>query len=270
MMPSKNVETLEIKECPNLIETLYNGLEFLVKDYIEEDNTSWMVNMHTTYDKTIRPLGVRKLLEMEYIKTIFEILLLSTNNKISDNDEEGQKENNPLRNEIYNNFIAKLMETNFFKKSLENFYTYEWNNSYQKLFEELMIIIISSNTDYLIDHVFIALEFLDRAVDNCLLNRFEFNSGRHINCGYLSSLIEISFAINNSKSDRLNEIISQHTKWNFFFIRFIEPIRKRFSGGLHYDLSQESNLFRDEISNMQNDDTIPKKQSNVPHFEEVI
>jgi hypothetical protein len=214
MVPNKPIESLEFKENFFVLEILSAGLELLIKDYVEEEATP--TKILATFDKTVKVLGSRKLLEFEYLKNIFEILLLSYNNKLFENFTQEpvnfESEAANKNSETYKSlslFSDRLIELNFFGKSIENFFYFEWNNSYQRLFEDLMVVIISSNADAVIDHVFGSLNFLEHIIEHSLTLKFVFNSGKFINNGYLPFLMEISFNIITSKSEALYNIVSQ-------------------------------------------------------------
>ena len=234
MVPNKQVESLDFKDNLYILETLASNLEPMIKDYIEDESSQKIVS---TFDRTVKILGSKRLLEFEYIKNIFEILLLSLNNKIfefsvsnttlsqqsttANNDVDTQSlseyetdlvNKNSEIYKIFHMFSEKLIEFNFFSKSIENFFYFEWNNSYQRHFEDFMVVVINSNADYIVEHIFSTLNFLENILEHSLSMKFVFNSGKFINSGYLPFLMEISYNIMMSKNEVLINMVAMSKK----------------------------------------------------------
>lgn len=234
MVPNKQVESLDFKDNLYILETLASNLEPMIKDYIEDESSQKIVS---TFDRTVKILGSKRLLEFEYIKNIFEILLLSLNNKIfefsvsnttlsqqsttANNDVDTQSlseyetdlvNKNSEIYKIFHMFSEKLIEFNFFGKSIENFFYFEWNNSYQRHFEDFMVVVINSNADYIVEHIFSTLNFLENILEHSLSMKFVFNSGKFINSGYLPFLMEISYNIMMSKNEVLINMVAMSKK----------------------------------------------------------
>ena len=234
MVPNKQVESLDFKDNLYILETLASNLEPMIKDYIEDESSQKIVS---TFDRTVKILGSKRLLEFEYIKNIFEILLLSLNNKIfefsvsnttlsqqsttANNDVDTQSlseyetdlvNKNSEIYKIFHMFSEKLIEFNFFSKSIENFFYFEWNNSYQRHFEDFMVVVINSNADYIVEHIFSTLNFLENILEHSLSMKFVFNSGKFINSGYLPFIMEISYNIMMSKNEVLINMVAMSKK----------------------------------------------------------
>src|SRR5689334_19334244 len=131
----KPLENFEIREFPYILNIIAQDVDLIVRVYVSEDGNYSPFKLHMTFDKTMKVLGTRRLLEFEQIKNIFEILSFSLNHKIFENLNTDLDEKQTETYKIFEYFSEQLMENNFFSKAVEDFFTYEWNNSYQKLFE---------------------------------------------------------------------------------------------------------------------------------------
>ncbi len=158
-----------------------------------------------TFDKNVSILGTKKLLEFDYVYSIYEILILSSTFKIFELPEESTQSESYL----FQHFTLKLIEQNFFATAIDNFFKYEWNNSYQKSFEELFSIVLSSDLNELYTHVFVTLNFLERIIETSIEQKFTFNSGKFINNGHLAFLVEISHKISTAKNQTILEILKE-------------------------------------------------------------
>ena len=217
----------------------------------------------TTYDKMVEIMGPRKLLEFEYVYSIYEILIFSISSNLFELPTE--------KSEIYysNKFSLILRENNFFSTSLEYFFKYELNNCFHKSFEDLFAIVLSFEDKDLYDHFFIYLNLLDRIIETCLETKFLFNSGKFMNNGTLPFLLEISHKISTTKSEYIFKLLKERIffididpKWEIFFSNFVQPVRKRFATGLKYEI--KSDICKDEFSRDS-----PSNTLDVPEFTEV-
>ena len=200
--PSKPIAAFEFNNSPHIIEILSNDLELLLKDFSDSEKT---LTIHMTFDKNVSILGTKKLLEFDYVYSIYEILILSSTFKIFELPEESTQSESYL----FQHFTLKLIEQNFFATAIDNFFKYEWNNSYQKSFEELFSIVLSSDLNELYTHVFVTLNFLERIIETSIEQKFTFNSGKFINNGHLAFLVEISHKISTAKNQTILEILKE-------------------------------------------------------------
>ncbi len=208
-VPNKPGEMIEMSECPHILEILGNELEELIAEYVGVETSL----MQTTFDKTVRILGMKKLFLFEYIKNMLEIFSLSLEGNGSTFFSNKVKKKLKL-------FLEVLIENKFFSKSIDNFFNYEWNNSYLKGFEGLVEIILSllpQLSENVLLHIFSAEKFMDRMIDS-FATRFYFNSGKNVNPGYLPFVVQISFNIKNSKSKVLKAAVSKSMCLYYIYI----------------------------------------------------
>ena len=167
--------------------------------------------IHTTFDKESKILGNTIIYILEYIRTICELINLSSSIKTLSIQEINFED---LRKDYLQIFEIFINE-NFLKTFLSDLLEYNLNNYFQILFKiiitELLNLNIAENDSFFM-HLFSDLKFLDFIVENCLNNEFEFkNSKTKINVGYLPCLIEISEKINLIKLNNLilNEMVEK-------------------------------------------------------------
>lgn len=88
-----------------------------------------------------KSLGVKKFAQLEYIKSVIEIIVYGIASCL-DLDVH------------LNELISILVKTTIFDSVIDNFFEYEWNNMYQKLFEQIFNLIIYKTTPHeLIENV---------------------------------------------------------------------------------------------------------------------
>jgi hypothetical protein len=228
--------TDKIKENSDLLEKLEKMINISVNSCLNisedfsRDNLSHN-KIDTTYDKKIKILGLKKLLEFEYIKNIMQILLNAEAVNLFKNNSE-----------ILNKFFDVLIKNNFFEKIIENLFIYQMNNIYHHLFQQFINIICSEFTpNYVIEELLIKTNFLENIINFCEEEKklkFSFNSGRVINSGILSILCDVGEIIYLSKNEKIKEIIFHKVKENepthignkfeIFVKSFIIPIVKQF------------------------------------------
>jgi hypothetical protein len=201
-IPSKPISPFDFKSSPFILDILISAVEPVARDYSRIEEESQIPSLHMTFDKNISVLGTKKLLEFDYIYTVLEILYVCSSAKIFELPEE--------RSETYlfQKTCLNLLELNFYSVSFDNFFKYEWNNSFQKSFDDLFSIVLSSEIDALYIHILQTTNFLEKIIDISLEEKFHFNSGKFINCGNLAHLIEISYKIFSCSSECVKEILS--------------------------------------------------------------
>jgi hypothetical protein len=73
------------------------------------------------------------------------------------------------------NKLDKIIESGIFKESISNFFEFEFNNQYQKYFDQLIIIITNKHSlPKLVSHVFSECDLLNKIIDVCQ-NNMKFN-----------------------------------------------------------------------------------------------
>jgi hypothetical protein len=67
--------------------------------------------------------------------------------------------------------VKMLMDTNIFKVAIKYLIEFDMNNIYQKLFEQMILVLTNKYaSQIIIDHIFKELDFLSLLIDNCQNN----------------------------------------------------------------------------------------------------
>lgn len=124
-----------------IIEILSEGAVNIANEFVSNPNKQHENEISTTFERKRTILGSKKLLEFEYLKTFVDILINGYANDL-------------YTDKIINNF-ENLIRSNFFKIAIEHFYTHEFNNIFQKLFEQLFILACNKHSpEILVKHIF--------------------------------------------------------------------------------------------------------------------
>lgn len=216
------------------IQTLFNSIYSTWNKVIED---------MTNNKNYLARLGVKRLIEFEYIKSVLEVLINLNEILICNGQEISLTE--IIQEEMNINFKS-FLTTNFIQFSISSFFTYELNNMYQNLFVELINIFTHKNCpDTIIDQVFSNKEncckFLDQLIQYSTYDLEErLINNTSIASGCFSQIIKISNTITNSSNDRLIEILNEkENKFKFFSETFIEPIQNIFNKGLLIDVKSK-------------------------------
>jgi hypothetical protein len=102
------------------------------------------------------------LAEFEYIKTIFEVIINGYASNI-------------LADKLDLN-VKMLLKTDMFRVAIKYLLDFDMNNIYQKLFEQMILVITNKySSKIIIDHLFVELDILSQLIDKCQNNlRFTF------------------------------------------------------------------------------------------------
>jgi hypothetical protein len=179
------------------IEAILNNFSFQMKggdaNSLEEDSLN-IIHIDGTFGSPFTPLGNKRVKILELIYCLC-----------------------PYFKNIQSLFDKILIRSDFFKKSLQYFYEFEWNNLYQLNFENLLKHFINNvnNHTEIIKHLFEDIKILDSfVVHGRSANRsdskdgFSFNSNRKINHGYFAILIELCYKIYNLPTNSLKKYFS--------------------------------------------------------------
>jgi hypothetical protein len=206
--PSKPVSPFDFKSFPFILEILVSSVETVAQDYVHDQGAT--NKLHMTFDRDSLVLGTKKLFEFEYIYNVLEILYVASTAKIF--ELQGEESETYLFHKI----SLSLLELNFYSASVENFFKYEWNNSFQKSFEDLFSIVLSSDIDPLYIHILQSINFLEKIIDFSLEKKFQFNSGNLINSGNLAHIIEISYKLFSCTNECVKEILNSCKIYIFY------------------------------------------------------
>ena len=168
------VEQIVDKVFTNLITLIdKNNFNFLndLDDYSQPENSEFM----TTYQKKQKRLGMKKLSQIEFFRTILDILV----------NAYAKYKAQPIGESIIN-IINKAQKKKLFWKMHKLFFDFPFCNLYQTFYSQILDIILNENSpESLIKYTFIEEEgeekknllqiFIDKTINEM---QFKFQSGR--------------------------------------------------------------------------------------------
>lgn len=143
---------------------------------------------------------MNRLCEFEYFKTVVDILI----NAYASN----------LFVEKLDVCLDKILESKILEVAISSFFEFEFNNLYQKLFEQLIILINNKYTPgKLVKKIYEGCDFLNAIVNKCEQDlKFKFDSGKQINTGIFALLCDICMYIIQSENTALIDILHSGIK----------------------------------------------------------
>jgi len=184
----------------------------------------------TTYQQNQLKLGYKKLIQIEYFRSVIDILVntYSKNYFVNNLNEYLKKE------ELKLSKIFWMLHNIFFK--------FEFNNIYQTLYLQLMTIILNENTpENLLNSVFINKDnenekLIPKLLDNCINTKiFKYLSEREANSCSLASNIKLLHDINNSNNQYIKKLIENENDFKVFNEVLVSEIYTKFNGKLLFN-----------------------------------
>lgn len=112
----------------------------------------------TTYDGTQMALGMKKLAQVEYFRTILDIIINCCAKEY-------------LLSEI-EVLIQMILDANVLKNLIDIFFKFEFNNMFQILFMHILTIVLNEHCPKsIIDHIFKELALIEKLQDHLINNR---------------------------------------------------------------------------------------------------
>ena len=206
-------------------ETLKNILTPLFKS-IKDSNLIFLEDLHqidndelfTTYEKNQKKLGLKKLILVEYLRSIIDILV-NTNSK------------NLLSNEI-NDIINLINQNKIFSLLNDFFFRYEFNNIYQSFYLQIFAIILNKHSpENLVNGILLndnlndrSKNFIPKLLEHTLNNmKFEYESKNKSDSCFFAAEIKLINDIINSNNEYVKNIINEEKD----FLAFNEILVKR-------------------------------------------
>lgn len=203
----------------------------IIKEVISNVITS-TTNNENTFDNTFDqnkptvPLGMKTLVEWEYLRTVFDLIVNSI--AIKENEEQ------------LNDIIQLISSEQLAKTLLNTYLTYTTNNMFQNIFHQIISIIICEYTPIQLVNAMLLVgndnnqsELIESLISN-LRNKnrfvFESSSSTHImNSLTFANDIDVLKMIFNSKHKRIEEILLNKDDIIFFKEQFITDIHTQFN-----------------------------------------
>ena len=241
-----SIKEKEENDLNTNLEYLFNSLkksdfEFLSGLDIYDDST-----FDSTYQKPQKKLGIARLTQVEYFRSILDILVNANSLNV-------------LQDEI-NDIIKLANEKKIFWNLIEMFYAYEFNNMYQTIFRQIITIILNENSpEILVKSFFIDNgneKFIPLLVKHCYESTKSSIVQQPTNSGFFATEVKLLSDISNSSNKFVKEIVKEDQDLNVFVSVFAEQINSLFNQKL---LSSDNN----DISSLynQSEEYTPKQKT---------
>jgi hypothetical protein len=234
-----------------LFNSIIEGNFIFFRDLNQFDNKP----ISTSYEKNQKKLGIKKLILVEYLRSVIDIIVNTNAKQIL------SKEIDDIINIINNNDIFHTLNYILFN--------YEFNNIFQTLYLQLMTIILNENSpENLINGIFInnnpnEENLITKLIDHTINNiSFEFLSGRKANSCILSIEVKLINDIINSDNKYIKKMLENEKDLKIFHEVVISRLNNLFTKKLLYD----SNLLNFNFNENTNENLSPSTQS----IEEII
>lgn len=245
---SKNEEEFNLDENLKFLFKSLKESEFTFLDGLT-NFTNENSEFPTTYQKFQKRLGLTKLTQVEYFRTILDILV---NASVRENLKEETDE-----------LITILHQKNFFWTLIDMFFTFEFNNMYQTFFNQIIAIVVSSSSPKHLINCFFFEEFGEKRkftqaiIDHCFLNnKSQASSIKPTNSAFFPTEINIISEIMKSSNVYVEDIRRNDKDLLFFNEVYAEQINDLFKQKL---LSETTEFTVNLNSNQETQVTYKEK-----------
>jgi hypothetical protein len=197
MEEDKNFNEKNSDNLKNNINNLFNSLKESNFNFLEDLNQFDNEEILTTFQTKQKKLGSKKISQIEYFRTIIDIIINSNSNS------------------FYQNEIEELIKIANDKKIFWNindiFFNYEFNNIFQIYYLQIIKSILNKFTpELLVKYFFIENErkLIQLLIEHLINNeKFNFGFSRKTNNCLLPFEIKILNEINESENEYIKELI---------------------------------------------------------------
>ncbi len=250
----------ENQQPSNNEENLKNYLNFLFK-VLKENSFAFLDDLNkfednnqieTTYQRNQKKLGLKKLAQIEFFRSIIDICVNSYAKKyFTENVEE---------------IIKIANEKNIFWILNEIFLNFEFNNIFQTYYQQLFTIVLNQESpEILINSVFentkenkklipILTEHLLKQM------KFKYNSNNEVESGFFSTEIQILDNISTSENIFVKKFIENEENYKVFNECFSSDINSIFKQKLYFN--PENDISNPLSNEPENEPFIPNKSLN--------
>ena len=250
----------ENQQPSNNEENLKNYLNFLFK-VLKENSFAFLDDLNkfednnqieTTYQRNQKKLGLKKLAQIEFFRSIIDICVNSYAKKyFTENVED---------------IIKIANEKNIFWILNEIFLNFEFNNIFQTYYQQLFTIILNQESpEILINSVFentkenkklipILTEHLLKQM------KFKYNSNNEVESGFFSTEIQILDNISTSENIFVKKFIENEENYKVFNECFSSDINSIFKQKLYFN--PENDISNPLSNEPENEPFIPNKSLN--------
>ncbi len=250
----------ENQQPSNNEENLKNYLNFLFK-VLKENSFAFLDDLNkfednnqieTTYQRNQKKLGLKKLAQIEFFRSIIDICVNSYAKKFFTENVE--------------DIIKIANEKNIFWILNEIFLNFEFNNIFQTYYQQLFTIILNQESpEILINSVFentkenkklipILTEHLLKQM------KFKYNSNNEVESGFFSTEIQILDNISTSENIFVKKFIENEENYKVFNECFSSDINSIFKQKLYFN--PENDISNPLSNEPENEPFIPNKSLN--------
>lgn len=210
---SKFSGELELKNYLDIFEFIYDNFHFFSNDFMDEgENANCKEIGDVYYEKSVstmsfnerefKPLGVTKIYELEYFKSLLELIVNIINNSTLVGVD--------IINQKIETLVEKVIESKVFVKIIDFFFEYEMNNFYQIMFEKVMVLVMNKSTyEALIKHIFEDCKLGEKIKEKTFDQELSFKSGNVILPGYFAIMCQVAGSINSSENVNVNKMLDK-------------------------------------------------------------
>ena len=223
-------------------------IDDIVKSEKNEDN-----KLECTFNNnTIVRLGMKALIEWEYVRTVLDIIVNSVAKEKSE--------------DVIKDIIRVVANQDLSRKLLETYTTYTTNNMFQNLFNQIINVIICENTPNELVTSFLIMtnpnpsqegaplksDLIETIVDSLRTkNNFKFESKKSMNSFNFANDVDALKLIFNSTHKTINDLLSNEEQLKFFKEKFIAEMDVQFTKKLYLNDSKDK---EEDFHPIYNDD----------------
>ena len=242
-LEEKQIEKEEIDKINNnVLLSLFNTLEKTEFKYLEdlgvynEDNEEFL----TTYQQKQKKIGMKKLAQIEFLRTILDILVNANFSKFHEEKVE--------------NLIKILKNKNIFSHCHKLFFDFPFSNIYQTFYNQIVDIVMNQNSPVsLIEYFFkysdekgeknLVTELMDHFFNN---NKFEFKSSNKSFNPCFSYEVTLLNKINKTDIEAVKKLFNENNNLKVFDEVLGEEINNIFNQKLLLSDNLGANLGSEE------------------------
>ena len=234
----------------HMITYLKDVISLVIDDIVKSEKNEENKLECTFNNNSIVRLGMKALIEWEYVRTVLDIIVNSV----------AKQKNEDVIKEI----ITVVANQDLSRKLLETYTTYTTNNMFQNLFNQIINVIICENTPNELVTSFLIMtngnqegaplkSVLIETIMNSLRdnNTFSFESEKKMNSFNFANDVDALKLIFNSTHTIINDLLSNEEQLKFFKEKFIADMDVQFTKKLYLNDSKDK---EEDFHPIYNDD----------------
>jgi hypothetical protein len=243
------------------IHYLFNALKESNLNFLEDLNKFDESELLTTYGRPQKKLGIKKLLQVEYFRTIIDIIINSNSKNLFKKEIE----------ELIN--IAN--DKKIFWTLNDIFFSYEFNNIFQIYYIQIITSVLNKfSPESLLNYFFSDSsdienhrKLIDLLINHLINNnKIEYTLSRKSNNCHFPIEIKLLNDVLKSENDYIKNIIEADSDFNIINEIFVSQINDLFNQTFLLDQNKNDFMFMTEESQSENNNNM----LNIFNLEEMI